>query len=305
MVARGLAVSIVLAASACGASVPAFSDGGVGDDDDAIDGRPGQIDAAPGPDAMLGPWSAPAMIPTAGTDGMGEDDGTLSPLETELYFSGKLPGVNKDLYQITRMNPGDAWGPASKITELDTGNTEQTPRFSADGLTLYFSSDRAGGVGNDDIWMATRDAIGAPWNPPTLVPAVNSNADERTYTPCAGNRYVVISFRGGTGDFYEGVVGQAPTLVAELSDLANQETGSFVSADCLRAWFASDRDGTTDIFYGHRADPADPWIFDGKDTDLSTDTYDESDPMVSGDGHRMVLTSTLDGGENDLYTSTR
>ena len=28
-------------------------------------------------------------------------------------------------------------------------------------------------------------------------------------------------------------------------------------------------------------------------------------PMVSSDGHRMVLTSTLDGDENDLYTSSR
>jgi hypothetical protein len=245
------------------------------------------------------------MIPTAGTDAMGEDDGTESPLETELYFSGKLAGVNKDIYQLTRNSPSDPWGPASLVAELDTGNTEQTPRFSDDGLTLYFSTNRPGGVGNDDIWMATRDGIGQPWNPPTVVPDVNSAADERTLTPCAGNRYVVISFRGGTGDFWEGRFGQAPTLVAELSDPGAQETGAFVSADCLRAWFASNRDGTTDIFYAHRDNPQDTWTFDGKDTDLSTDLYDESDPYVVEGGHKMVLTSTLDGDENDLYTSTR
>src|SRR5204863_195733 len=84
----------------------------------------------------------------------------------------------------------------------------------------------------------------------------------------------------------EGVFGQAPTLVAELSDPVAQETGSFVSADCLRAWFASNRDGTTDIFYAHRANPGDTWILDGKDPDLSTDTFDESDPFVSAEGRR-------------------
>lgn len=305
MRARGLPASAcIVLASACGANVPSLFDGPAGGDD--TDAPPGTIDAPNAtPDAMLGPWSAPQMIPTAGTPDLGEDDGTVSPLETELYFSGKLAGVNKDIYQLTRMSPADPWGPASLVAELDTGNTEQTPRFFDDGLTLYFSTSRAGGPGNDDIWIATRDAVGLPWNPPAVVPDVNSGADERTLTPCAGNRYLMISFRGGTGDVWEGRFGQAPTLVTELSDPAAQETGTFISADCLRAWFASNRDGTTDIFYAHRANPQDAWIFDGKDTDLSTDIYDESDPMVSADGHRMVLTSTLDGGENDLYTSTR
>src|SRR5436190_1984441 len=149
MRARGIPAFVVLA-SACGASVPAQTDGAVGGDD--TDAPPGTIDAPATPDAMLGPWATPVMIPTAGTPG----------------------------------------------------------------------------PGNDDIWMATRDAIGAPWNSPTVVPSVNSGSDDRTLTPCAGNRYVMISFRGGTGDFYEGRFGQAPALVAELSDPAAAETGAFV-----------------------------------------------------------------------------
>ena len=152
-----------------------------------------------------------------------------------------------------------------------------------------------------------RGAVGDPWLPPTVVPIVNSGADERTLTPCQGGRYLMISFRGagGTGDVYEGVLGgTAPALVAELSDPAAQETGSFVTDDCLQAWFASTRDGTNDIFHAHRDAVSDPWILDGKVVELSTDANAESDPWVSPDSHRMFFTSDADG-ENDLYVSPR
>jgi hypothetical protein len=303
------ATLVALAGVGCGASVPAMSDDvppgddQPGDPDAPIEGFP---DADLGPDAMLGPWSAPVMIPTGGTDGMAEDDGAPSLADTEMMFSGKLGANPKDIYVLTRQSPADPWGPAQLATGLNTTAQEQTPRFWDDGLTAYFSSARGGGVGGDDIWMATRAGPGMPWNQPTLVADVNSDEDERTLTPCAGNRYVVISFRNGTGDFFEGRLGGgAPTLVPQFSDPDAQETGSFVSTDCLRAWFASNRDGTIDIFYGHRDNVNDPWILDGKVIELSTDQYDESDPFVIYGGHRMVFTSTADGDENDLYESTR
>lgn len=298
---RAWAIFFAGLGAACGAQVDATTDAPArrGDAGDSVDG-------AVGPDAALGPWVLAGAIPTAATAGMAEDDGSPAPGETELVFSGKLPGVNKDLYVLARGAAADPWGPATKITELDTTATEQTPRITADGLAIYFSTARGGGPGGDDIWSATRTAPGAPWTGLAVVPGVNSTDDDRTLTPCAGDRYLMISFRAGTGDVYEGVLGgAAPAPVAALSDPAANETGTFVSADCLRAWFASNRDGTNDVFAAHRDSVASPWILDGKVTEISTDTYDESDPWVSADGHRMVFASTQDGDENDLYTATR
>jgi Tol biopolymer transport system component len=295
----------VVLLAACGARVDIATDGAAA----VADGAPGDVDGPPAmPDAMLTAWTTPSPIPTGSTGGLAEDDPGPSATETELIFSGKLPDIAKNLYVMTRQTRMDPWGAATLVPGLNTTATEQTPRLTPDGLTLYFSSARNGGPGNDDIWVATRADVTAPWLNPTVVPNVNASADDRTLTPCQGGRYMMISFRGpgGTGDVYEGVLGgAAPTLVPQLSDPDAQETGTFVTEDCLKLWFASNRDGSNDIFYAHRAAVSDPWILDGKVAELSTPGANESDPWVSPDGHRMVFASDNGNGDNDLYVSTR
>jgi hypothetical protein len=43
---------------------------------------------------------------------------------------------------------------------------------SRDGLTLYFGSDRPGGVGSFDIWVSKRSSVEAPWEPAINLGAV-------------------------------------------------------------------------------------------------------------------------------------
>ena len=49
---------------------------------------------------------------------------------------------------------------------------------SADELELYFTSDRAGGLGYEDIWVSTRQSIDDPWGPPANLQTVNSSYRE-------------------------------------------------------------------------------------------------------------------------------
>jgi hypothetical protein len=49
---------------------------------------------------------------------------------------------------------------------------------SADGLELYFTSARAGGLGYEDIWVSTRQSVHDPWGPPTNLQTVNSSYRE-------------------------------------------------------------------------------------------------------------------------------
>jgi hypothetical protein len=49
---------------------------------------------------------------------------------------------------------------------------------SADELELYFTSDRAGGLGNEDLWVSTRQSVHDPWGPPTNLQTINSSYRE-------------------------------------------------------------------------------------------------------------------------------
>jgi hypothetical protein len=67
---------------------------------------------------------------------------------------------------------------------------------------LYFCSNRAGGQGNWDIWVATRPTLSAPFGAPVnLGPAINSNANESDPRISADNRTLVFtsSRLGGAG----------------------------------------------------------------------------------------------------------
>jgi hypothetical protein len=52
---------------------------------------------------------------------------------------------------------------------------EQNAQLSKDGLAIYFSSDRPGGLGALDIYVTRRASLDSPWGPPVnLGPPVNT-----------------------------------------------------------------------------------------------------------------------------------
>ncbi len=85
---------------------------------------------------------------------------------------------------------------------FDTPNKEFDPAFSADGRTLYFFSDRPGGLGGDDIWQVAFDSrdgsFGVPRN---LGAAVNSAGDEWAPSPSPDGKSLMFATngRGGSG----------------------------------------------------------------------------------------------------------
>ena len=46
---------------------------------------------------------------------------------------------------------------------INSASDEGHPDISADGLTFYFNSNRAGGVGGYDLWQSTRASLTSPW----------------------------------------------------------------------------------------------------------------------------------------------
>lgn len=85
---------------------------------------------------------------------------------------------------------------------LNTSSVDGCPTPSRDGRTLYMASNRPGGEGGLDIWMATRDSQDAPWGEPINVgPPVNTAADEFCPSPARDGHlfFFVSTAPGGCG----------------------------------------------------------------------------------------------------------
>lgn len=286
--------------------------------DARISGAPGDLlvlDAAVGADAgslppsdtaPFGPWSAPAAIPQAATKAA-EDDATLSSNALEMIFA--IDSANgKDLYYSSRLSAADLWSAAVPVPFNSAAQSDETPRLSADDLTLYFASARAGN-GNLDIYSVTRAGPGnTTWGMPQPVVGVSTtNLLEKWFMPCGTNHYVMVQGTANNGtDLVEGTLGgTAPTPIAELNS-AQSETGTLVSQDCLTIYFASARTTPTKIFTSHRLSLTDKWAPPSEVTDfaLAGGNGNQEDPWISLDGHTFVFASDA-AGTKDIYLSTR
>lgn len=98
-----------------------------------------------------------------------------------LYFSRSSvsPNVAGEIYVSERQN-GARFGPATAVAELnDAAANDIQPNVRSDGLEVVFSSNRAGTLGAQDIWVSTRPTRSDPWSAPVNIgPGVNTAAAE-------------------------------------------------------------------------------------------------------------------------------
>lgn len=121
-----------------------------------------------------------------------------------LYMSEDKGSPNNDLY-VSFLQPDKTWSePRSlgkKINQKETN--EMTPYMAADGVTLYFSSNREGGQGDNDIWMTKRlDDTWRNWSDPVNLGApINTPGWDAFFTMDAGGEYAYMSSSdGGYGE---------------------------------------------------------------------------------------------------------
>ncbi len=97
---------------------------------------------------------------------------TISADGLELYFSdyraNRPGGIGKsDIWVTRRRTKTSEWGePVNLGPGVNTPAEEITPEISSDGLELYFETDRPGGLGSDDLWVARRATRSDDWGRP-------------------------------------------------------------------------------------------------------------------------------------------
>jgi OOP family OmpA-OmpF porin len=118
------------------------------------------------------------------------------------YFSEKKDDSNNDLYVSFKRPDGSFTKPAF-IKALNTSSTDGTPFIASDNKTLYFSSDRPGGLGSSDVYKTTRlDDTWQKWSEPiNLGPSVNSDDYDAYFTLDARGEFAyMVSSKGSLGE---------------------------------------------------------------------------------------------------------
>ena len=126
-------------------------------------------------------WGEPVNLGPPVNGSSWDGSPSISTDGLELYFNSARGGYGKGDTWVTRRATINApWGePVNLGAVVNSSEDENLPFVSADGLSLFFRSERPGGYGGGDIWMTTRATKSDPWGEPVnLGPTVNSSGTE-------------------------------------------------------------------------------------------------------------------------------
>jgi OOP family OmpA-OmpF porin len=159
---------------------------------------------------------------------------------------GRQSVGNCDLF--VSYKTGDSWSkPENLGRKINSSSWDSQPTLSADGRTLYFSSNRPGGYGGRDIWVSslTKDGWSYPEN---LGKSINTQRDETTPFIHSNNRTLFFSSNGHIGlggyDLYK--VERSDSTWMKVENLGSpinshqDELSLIISPDGLVAYFAKE-----------------------------------------------------------------
>ena len=203
-----------------------------------------------------GNWSRRfALEGDINTDG-NEGAQSLSADGNMMFFTacGRSDGRGScDIYFSRKT--GSGWSaPVNLGMPLNTPYWESQPSFSSDGKTLYFVSNRPGGRGDKDIWMATSEKYnpeGIPifGSPVNLGANINTTGEENSPFIHHDNKTLYFSSDGHGGMGEQDIFfsrrnsdgeWQMPVNVGYPINTQGDEMGFIVNARGDRAYFSSD-----------------------------------------------------------------
>src|SRR2546426_1967538 len=209
---------------------------------------------------------------------------------------------------------------------INTSSLEASPTLSKDGLVLYFTSNRPGGFGVQDLWVSRRACVECPWEEPVnLGSPIKSAAGDNGAHP-SGDGHLLFFFSGRPGG-----QGSTDIYVSRRAD-PNDDFGwgppvnlgpevNTATADQKPWYLQSAEDGAGNLYFS-RGEPTagaqdiyyasvtrdgetrGPAVFV---SELNDPTGNDAGATLRADGREIFFSSfrPVSLGGSDLWTSTR
>ncbi|MBM4025353.1 MAG: hypothetical protein FJ280_08090 [Planctomycetes bacterium] len=227
-----------------------------------------------------------------------------------------------DFWVLRRTAIGQPWGtPENLGPAVNSPNRDGAASISADGLTFYFfSSNRPGGYGNNDIYMATRATKNDPWGEAVLLgPPINrissaANDGRPWISPDGLELYFVSRRSGGSGEGDIWVSRRAtendpwgtPVNLGPGVNTSYEDVFPCLSPDGLllffcdapTSWAKEPRPGgygACDMWMARRASVSDPWQAPVNLGPTVNNSADGAVPRISPDGRTLYFWSNQGG----------
>ena len=147
------------------------------------------------------PTAFSAATEPAGLNGNRNDfRAWLSPDELTVVFASDSSGGEggADLWTATLSAASASFSSPTNLSRVNGSSSDDSPTLSDDGLTLYFASDRSGGLGAKDVWTATRTSASSDFGTPLDVEVLSGKGLDADLALSHDRRELFLaSTRGG------------------------------------------------------------------------------------------------------------
>jgi hypothetical protein len=230
-------------------------------------------------------WDAPHVLHEL-DDPAGAQDPSMTEDRLTIVWSSTRDGGagSDDLWIATRGSTDEPFDHVENLSALNDSSSDTTPEISADGTTIYFTSDRRG---DDDIWMSTK-AMDGTWSSPTLVDELSKHGSDESEVAITPDGLIVFLVRDN--HFFRATRDVPSGPFGPLSPIPELDIGGDASSPTLG--------DHASVVYFHSGDPRQIFVSrllpDGTYStplrvyELDTDVRN-ADPFITGDERHMVF----------------
>jgi tetratricopeptide (TPR) repeat protein len=206
-------------------------------------------------------WSTPVELSGKTATKFHEGPAVFNSDFSKMYFTRNVNSsttkrvgtANLKIFEAVLQD--DTWVVKSELPFCSDEYSNGHPAITADGKKMYFTSNRLGGQGGKDIYVSYYKE-GRWLEPHNLGPEVNTEGDEMFPTVHNdGTLYFASDGLGGFGglDVFQAIHkgGDANWTVSNIGypiNTSKDDMGLILSPDRQKGFFASNRNGSDDIF---------------------------------------------------------